>query len=140
VRDRTVAYLSHLWPTYCMSQETYIEWCDLQHFVTVCFILFHFEAFLHWLQNADCIIHCVFVAGCIYLFQYAYGQYPIQSNVNKRAQVFLFARIFYNITFTYKLKHLRFQLTRVNTLSKEHSDVNQELSLPSLGLITTSPV
>jgi len=31
---------------------------------------------------------------------------PIQSNVNKRAQVFLFARIFYNITFTYKLKHL----------------------------------
>jgi len=27
---------------------------------------------------------------------------PIQSNVNKRAQVFLFARIFYNITFTYK--------------------------------------
>ena len=33
---------------------------------------------------------------------------PIQSSVNKRAQVFLFARIFYNNTFTYKLKHLRF--------------------------------
>jgi len=30
--------------------------------------------------------------------------------MNKRAQVFLFARIFNNIT--YKLKHLRFQLTR----------------------------
>ena len=47
--------------------------------------------------------------------------YPIQSNVNKRAQVFLFARIFYNITFTYKLKHLRFQLTR-NKNCKEHLD------------------
>ena len=35
---------------------------------------------------------------------------PIQSNANKRAQVFLFARIFYNIT--YKLKHLCFQLTQ----------------------------
>jgi len=46
---------------------------------------------------------------------------PIQSNVNKRAQVFLFARIFYNITFTYKLKHLRFQLTR-NENCKEHLD------------------
>jgi len=34
-----------------------------------------------------------------------------KSNVNKRAQVFLFAWIFYDITFTYKLKHLRFQLT-----------------------------
>ena len=34
---------------------------------------------------------------------------PIQSNVNKWVQVFLFARIFYNIT--YKLKHLQFQLT-----------------------------
>ena len=42
---------------------------------------------------------------------------PIQSNVNKRAQVFLFARIFYNIT--YKLKHIRFQLTR-NENCKEH--------------------
>ena len=37
-------------------------------------------------------------------------QVIIQSNMNKRAQVFLFARIFNNIT--YKLKHLRFQLTR----------------------------
>ena len=46
---------------------------------------------------------------------------PIQSNVNKRVQVFLFARIFYNITFTYKLKHLRFQLTR-NKNCKEHLD------------------
>jgi len=27
--------------------------------------------------------------------------FTIQSNVNKRAQVFLFARIFYNITFTF---------------------------------------
>ena len=44
---------------------------------------------------------------------------PIQSNVNKRAQVFLFARIFYNIT--YKLKHLRFHLTR-NENCKEHLD------------------
>jgi len=48
-------------------------------------------------------------------------QLPIQSNVNKRAQVFLFPRIFYNITFTYKLKHLRFQLTR-NENCKEHLD------------------
>jgi len=46
---------------------------------------------------------------------------PIQSNVNKRAQVFLFARTFYNITFTYKLKHLQFQLTR-NKNCKEHLD------------------
>ena len=46
---------------------------------------------------------------------------PIQSNVNKRAQVFLFARILYNITFTYKLKHLRFQWTR-NKNCKEHLD------------------
>jgi len=46
---------------------------------------------------------------------------PIQSNVNKRAQVFLFARIFCNITFTYKLKHLRFQLTP-NENCKEHLD------------------
>jgi len=45
--------------------------------------------------------------------------YPIQSNVNKRAQVFLFTRIFYNTT--YKLKHLRFQLTR-NENCKEHLD------------------
>jgi len=44
---------------------------------------------------------------------------PIQSNVNKWAQVFLFARIFYNIA--YKLKHLRFQLTRYEN-SKEHLD------------------
>jgi len=44
---------------------------------------------------------------------------PIQSNANKRAQVFLFARIFYNIT--YKLKHPRFQLTR-NKNCKEHLD------------------
>ena len=43
---------------------------------------------------------------------------PIQSNVNKRAQVFLFARIFYNITFTYKLKHFRFQLTRNENCKK----------------------
>ena len=48
-------------------------------------------------------------------------QLPIQSNVNKRAQVFLFAHIFYNITFTYKLKHLRFQLTR-NGNCKDHLD------------------
>jgi len=46
---------------------------------------------------------------------------PIQSNVNKRAQVFLFARIFYNITFTYKLKHVRFQLTR-SEHCREHID------------------
>ena len=44
---------------------------------------------------------------------------PIQSNANKRAQVFLFARIFYNIA--YELKHLRFQLTR-NENCKEHLD------------------
>ena len=44
---------------------------------------------------------------------------PIQSNVNKRAQVFLFIRIFYNIT--YKLKNLRFQLIR-NENCKEHLD------------------
>jgi len=44
---------------------------------------------------------------------------PIQSNANKRAQVFLFTSIFYNIT--YKLKHLRFQLTR-NENCKEHLD------------------
>ena len=50
---------------------------------------------------------------------------PIQSNVNKRAQVFLFARIFYNITFTYKLKHLRFQLTR-NKNCKEQNDVGHD--------------
>ena len=43
----------------------------------------------------------------------------IQSNANKRAQLFLFARIFYNIT--YKLKHLRFQLTG-NENCKEHLD------------------
>ena len=43
----------------------------------------------------------------------------IQSNVNKRAQVFLFARIFYNIA--YKLKHFRFQLTR-NENCEEHFD------------------
>ena len=43
---------------------------------------------------------------------------PIQSNANKRAQVFLFARIFY---ITYKLKHLRFQLTR-NENCKERLD------------------
>jgi len=44
---------------------------------------------------------------------------PIQSSANKRAQVFLFARIFYNIT--YKLKHLWFQLTG-NENCKEHLD------------------
>ena len=44
---------------------------------------------------------------------------PIQSNANKRTQVFLFARIFYNTT--YKLKHIRFQLTR-NENCKEHLD------------------
>jgi len=50
----------------------------------------------------------------------------IQSNANKRAQVFLFARIFYNITFAYKLKHLRFQLTR-NENCKEHLDQARRL-------------
>ena len=54
-------------------------------------------------------------------FVYASDGDPIQSSVNKRAQVFLFARIFYNITFTYKLKHLRFQLTR-NKNCKENLD------------------
>jgi len=44
---------------------------------------------------------------------------PTQSNANKRAQVYLFARIFYNIT--YKLKHLQFQLTR-NENCKWHLD------------------
>ena len=43
----------------------------------------------------------------------------IQCNANKLAHVFLFARIFYNIT--YKLKHFRFQLTR-NENCKEHLD------------------
>ena len=44
----------------------------------------------------------------------------MQSNVNKWAQVFLFARIFYNIA--YKLKHLdRFQLTR-NENCEKHID------------------
>ena len=38
-----------------------------------------------------------------------------------RAQVFLFARIFYNTVTTYKLKYLRFQLTR-NENCKEHID------------------
>ena len=52
---------------------------------------------------------------------YLHTIYPIQFNVNNRAQVFLFARIFYNITFTYKLKHLRFQLTR-NENFKEQLD------------------
>jgi len=33
---------------------------------------------------------------------------PVRSDANEWAQVFLFARIFYNIT--YKLKHLQFQL------------------------------
>ena len=50
----------------------------------------------------------------------------IQSNANKRAQVFLFARIFYNITFAYKLKHLRFQLTQ-NENCKEHLDQARRL-------------
>jgi len=47
--------------------------------------------------------------------------HPIQSNVNKRAHVFLFASIFYNITFAYKLKHVWFQLIR-NENCKEHLD------------------
>jgi len=61
-------------------------------------------------------------SGCIYQDKFVVGQYgllylslrpnPIQSNVNKRAQVFLFARIFYNVTFTYKLKHLRQWFTK----------------------------
>jgi len=37
---RSHAYLSHPWLIFCMSQETYIELCDLKHFFSVCFILF----------------------------------------------------------------------------------------------------
>ena len=42
----------------------------------------------------------------------------IQSSPNKRAKVFLFARIFNNIT--YKLKHLQFQLTRNENCKQHH--------------------
>jgi len=59
----------------------------------------------------------------------------LQSNVNKRAQVFLFARIFYNITFTYKLKHLRFQLTR-NENCKEHLEHLGSLAKTQLDLFS----
>jgi len=44
--------------------------------------------------------------GCVCTMQ----SNPIQSNANERAQVFLYIRIFTNLT--YKSKHLRFQLTR----------------------------
>ena len=53
----------------------------------------------------------------VYDFLFHFNRkHPIKSNANKRAQVFLFARIFYNIT--YKLKHLRFQLTRHENCKK----------------------
>ena len=55
--------------------------------------------------------------------------------MNKRAQVFLFARIFYNITFTYKLKHLRFQLTR-NENCKEHLEHLGSLAKTELDLFS----
>jgi len=45
--------------------------------------------------------------------------YFVGENLATLVQVFLFARIFYNIT--YKLKHLRFQLTR-NENCKQHLD------------------
>jgi len=45
--------------------------------------------------------------------------YFVGGNLATLVQVFLFARIFYNIT--YKLKHLRFQLTR-NENCKQHLD------------------
>ena len=61
--------------------------------------------------------HCIHLE-CREVYTH-YTVYPIQSNTNKRAQVFIFARIFYNIT--YELKHLRFQLTR-NENRKEHLD------------------
>ena len=63
-----------------------------------------------------CVCSCylsVAISRCVI------GIYSIQSNANKWAQVFMFACIFYNIT--YKLKHLRFQLTR-NENCKEHFD------------------
>ena len=41
------------------------------------------------------------------MFSFIRSLTPIQYNTKKRAQVFLFAHIFY---FTYKLKHLRIQL------------------------------
>jgi len=57
--------------------------------------------------------------------------YPIEFNTNKLAQVFIFARIFY---IAYKLKHLRFQLTR-NENCKEHLDQTSVCldSLPRVG-------
>jgi len=66
------------------------------------------------------IIH-IYLTVTVCAREHPHCDNPIQSNVNKRAQVFLFARIFYTITFTYKLKYLRFQLTR-NENCKEHLD------------------
>jgi len=45
-------------------------------------------------------------------YEFRQSMHPIQSNVNKRAQVFLFARIFYNITFIWDTvsQFLHFQL------------------------------
>jgi len=62
---------------------------------------------------------------------------PIQSNANKRAQVFLFARIFYKITHNLKHAHLRFQLTQ-NENCKEHLAPSQFLSRQLLKVLSVS--